>query len=183
MWRVRTTISGLQGGPYLNTMYYNVVGGLTAANAHACTATFWNAIKGSIVAGASIVIEGEVASIDILTGNVTSITPVTPTTVASTSGGDALPWVSQGLIRLRTGTYVNGREVRGRWFIPGAVETNNDVGRPNSTYVTLLNNAVAAVIADATTDLMVYSKKNRDAVPVVSGSAWGEWASLRSRRA
>lgn len=183
MYRVRTVISGGQGGPYLSTMYFNVVGGLTAANANAAVGTFWNSVKAKMGNSLSYATEAEVAEVDIATGQVTGIAAVTPQTGTGTPTTDMCPWTTQGLIRWRTGIFVGGREVRGRTFVPGPTEVENTAGVPAAAYVTALNAAASALIADANSDLMVYSKKNRDAVPVLSGSTWSQWAVLRSRRA
>jgi len=182
VYRIRTTFTGGPGGPYLSTFYFNVVGGLTAANANAATGTFWNAIKAHIHPSISFATEAEVAEVDIATGQVTGIVAVTPVTGTGTGSGELLPSATQGLLRWRTGTFVAGREVRGRTFIPGGLESESGSGVPAAGYITAINTAAAALIADANSDLMVYSKKNRDAVPALSGSTWSQWAVLRSRR-
>jgi len=182
VYRVRTQITGGPGGPYLSTLYFNVVGGLTAANANAATGAFWTALKARMTTAMSYATEAEVAEVDIATGQVTGIVAVTPQTGTGTLAGDMLPSSTQGLIRWRTGTFVNGREVRGRTFIPGPVEVDSAVGVPVAGYLSIVNAAASALIADVNSDLMVYSKRNRDAVPALSGSCWSQWAVLRSRR-
>lgn len=182
MYRVRTQITGGQGGPYLSTMYFNVIGGLTAANANAAIGAFWLAVKGKVASGMVMATEAEVATIDIGTGEVTGLTPVTPVSNTGTAAGDTLPPASQGLLRFRTGTFVGGREIRGRLFIPGACEVDSTSGVPVAGYLTTLNSAASALIADANSELVIYSKAHRELGTVLSGSAWSQWAVLRSRR-
>jgi len=182
VYRVRTSITGGQGGPYLSTLYFNVVGGLTAANANAAVGAFWLAVKGRVATGITMSTEAEVATIDIATGQVTGITAVTPVVNVGTAAGDTCPPATQGLLRWRTGTYIGGREIRGRTFLPGVTETDNVNGVPSASYISTVNAAAAAMIADANSDFMVYSRKNFDAAPGLSGSVWSQWAVLRSRR-
>lgn len=182
MWRVRTDITGGPGGAELATHYFDVVGGLTAADANAAVGAFWHTVRDLVHNAYTFSTESEVASVDIATGQVTGLTPVTAIVWAGTVSGQPLPPASQGLIRWRTGTFVGGREIRGRTFLPGPTEEHNLTGVPNSDYITVANNAAAALIAASGTELMTYSRKNSDAAPVVSGSCWNQWAVLRSRR-
>jgi hypothetical protein len=123
-----------------------------------------------------------VATVDSTTGDITALTAVTSQTGTGGSVGDALPYATQGLVRLRTGFFVGGKEIRGRIFIPGLTETDSDIGVPSSFVVGAWNTAVAALIADANSVLLVYSRKHAAGEAVVSGSAWNKWAVLRSRR-
>ena len=182
MYRVRTVIAGAQGGAELSTMFFNVTGGLTAANANAAVGAFWLAAAGAMSSSYSATTEGEVAEIDIATGNVTGLVAVTPITHTGTSAAYRLPPATQGLIRWRTGTYVGGREIRGRTFIPGLTQDDNTSGVPSSGMLSGLQTAANNLISDPLTDFVVYSRKNRDAAPVISGTPWAEFAVLRSRR-
>lgn len=182
MYRVRTAITGGQGGPSLSTLHFNVVGGLTAANAVAATATFWTALRTRISNQLTMTVESDVATIDIATGQVTGITATAGAVVTGNDAGDPAPWATQGLIRWRTGIYVGGREIRGRTFIPGVTDTSTPLGVPSAAYLTDLNAAAAALIANAVSDLEVYSPARREAAPAVLGQTWTNFASLRSRR-
>lgn len=182
MYRVRTSISGPHGAPYLNTAYFNVVGGLTAANAVADLHTFWEAIKGQISNQLVLTTEAEVAEIDIATGDVTGLVATAGATTTGIQESEAVPFATQGLLRWRTGVFVGGREVRGRWFIPGVCEAVNSLGVPLASYRSTIDAAAAALIASSVSDLMIYSRKNRDAVPAITGTVWTDWAVLRSRR-
>jgi len=182
VYRVRTGITGSQGGQLLSTQYFNVIGGLTAANAVADLRTFWDSIKAQVANDLTFQIEAEVAEVDIATGEVTGIVPVTSSPVTGTETNDPEAWATQGLVRLRTGTYVGGREVRGRIFIPGPTWNQSSGGQPTSAYRTAIDSAMATLLGSSVSELMVYSRKHRDVVPVLSGTTWNQWAVLRSRR-
>lgn len=182
MYRVRTSITGGSGGPWLSTFYFNVIGGLTAQNAVAATGTFWNGVKGLVAAGIVMATEADVASMDAGTGEVTGITATTPSSVTGTGTGTTAPTAAQGLIRWRTGYYVAGREIRGRTFIPGLCVAAVAGGAPTTSYLNSANAAAAALVADANSELMIWSKKNGEVAPVLLGSTWSSFAVLRSRR-
>lgn len=182
MYRVRTQITGGLGGPYLSTMYFSVIGGLTAANANAAVGAFWGTMKAVMSTSMTATTEGEVAELDVATGQVTGALPVTSIANTGTASGDTLPPAVQGLIRWRTGTFFNGREVRGRTFIPGPGEALNTNGVPTSVWLSAANTAAANLIADPNSDFQIYTRKNHNSEAVITGAGWTQWAVLRSRR-
>lgn len=190
MYRVQTSFTGapVTGGG-LNTLYFEAGGGLTAADAHDAVVDFWTLCAGAIDSELAMTVLGEIAVIDEATGTLTGVESATPVVVAGGASGDALPLATQGLIRWRTGEFVNGREVRGRTFVPGPVEVLSTGGRPESSYVGGLNTAAAGLIAETTAALLIWHRPGPNAVlepgsshPVLTGSTWSEWAVLRSRR-
>jgi len=182
MYRVRTSITGGSGGPWLSTMYFNVIGGLTAQNAVAATGAFWNGVKNLVATGIVMATEADVATMEAGTGEITGITATTPVSVTGTGTGTTAPTASQGLIRWRTGYYVGGREIRGRTFIPGLCVAAVASGNPTASYLSTANAAAATLVADANSELMIWSKKNGEVAPVLLGSTWSSFAVLRSRR-
>lgn len=181
MWRVRTSFTGVTGAPWVSTAFFNETAG-TAQQAATAVGAFWNSADSLMEASVSWTTLADVEDVDPVTGNVTSVvntTPVTGSGVAATTG---LPVATQGVVRWRTGVYVGGREVRGRWFIPGLATTANTDGVPSSTMLSTLNTAAATLIADANTVLFIWSRKNGQAQPVSSGSCWTQFGILRSRR-
>lgn len=183
MYRVRTAITGGPGGAELNTMYFDNSLTLTAQDAADAVRAFWDSIKGVIKAGYTMQVESNVVHVADFTGVPTGISTVTTAPVGGTNGLEALPGATQGLLRLHTGVYYGGRELQGRIFIPGPTEDNNDVGGvPKSTYRATLDAALATLIADPDSNLFVWSRKNLNANGVTGGSAWTQWAVLRSRR-
>jgi len=182
VYRVRTTVTGGSGGPYLSTSFFNVIGGLEAQDAVADLRAFWQAIRGNIWSGLTLTVEPDVAEIDIATGEVTGLVPTTSTPVTGDNSAEPTPWTTQGLIRWRSGIYVAGREIRGRTFIPGVNESVSQSGVPSSTYKSSIESAAATLLSSSVSEMVVYSRKHHELGPVLLGSVWSQWASLRSRR-
>ena len=180
--RVTTEMTGLGGGPFFSQMHFD---GDTQTQADAAADAvwdFWQAVFTSMAAGLTLTVQHEVISFDLSSGNPIGVFATSEAPMTSSGGGDALPWGTQGLIRWRTGAFVGGHEIRGRTFIPALTEGHNTAGRPASTLITILNNAASALISDATCELLVYSPTKSATATVVTGTAWSEWAQLRSRR-
>lgn len=182
MLRVDTVMTGDPGAPYLSSMYFTGDDQTEAGQAASAVRAFWAAIVSSMVAPLSIQVQPEVVSVDVATGEPIEIFSTTQDVLTATGSGDALPWATQGLVRWRTGFFIGGREVRGRTFIPALTEGHSTAGRPTAALLTILNGAASGLIADANSQLLVYSKTHHSSADVVTGSAWSEWAVLRSRR-
>lgn len=183
MYRVNTVFSGpLVAGGGISRFYFDEAGG-TPAQAHAAAVNFWNAVDEVMSTQVAFTVEAEVELVDASTGAITGIESTDPYSASGTGSGDPLPPATQGLVRWRTGAFVNGREVRGRTFLPGMLESLNDsAGRPNSGALTVINNAAGNLIGDADSELVIFSRTRALQATVVSGQAWSQWAQLRSRR-
>lgn len=144
-------------------------------------ADFWSSFANYIYAGITVTVEPVVDSVDSETGLTTSSTGVTPPApIAGTGSGDPIPPANQLLVQLRTGVYFTGRELRGRMFIPGAMEGDTTGGQPVSGYVTTVQNAAQSLADDA--DQVVYSPTKREFADVSVVHVWEKYAVLRSRR-
>lgn len=181
MWRVQLVGTGVAGSPYYITGYFDVTGG-TAAGAAADWFAFNNPGASSIRAGLSISLGSEVDQVEPATGNVISVEPVSPSTVLGTNSADPLPPFTQLLRRFRTGTFVNGREIRGRSYFPGLTEPESTGGRPLAALITAEQGRINTLLGSTNSQLVVYSRKNGVQAPVISGTPWTEWSVLRSRR-
>jgi hypothetical protein len=107
-------------------------------------------------------------------------------TQVALNGSDAtqpLPFFTQGLLRLKTGVYVNGRRVQGHIFIPGPSENVSDQA-PISTYISAWNASAATLKTSAAAfgAWEVYSRTHLVEAEVVTATMWNKWAVLRSRR-
>lgn len=182
MYRVRTNISGGITGPGLSTFYFNDTSPATAQHAADAVHTFWDSIKNRVVNTVTFQVDPTVYTIDVTTGHPTLVTPVTAAPVVGQSTADPLPYSLQGLIEMHTGFFPGGREVRGRLFIPGADESLSTLGVPIAAYISSLQTAANALIADPNADWVVWSRKNHTVQPVTSAGVWNQWAVLRSRR-
>lgn len=181
MYRVRTVFTGVQGSPWVNTAYFTDTAG-TAQQAATAVGQFWQAVDSLMEVSVSWSTQADVETVDAVSGQVTDVETTTPLTGGGVAATTGLPVATQGLVRWRTGDYFNGRELRGRWFIPGLATGANTDGAPSSTMISTVNTAAAALIADANSILVMWSRKNGTTRAVESGSCWSQFAVLRSRR-
>jgi hypothetical protein len=182
---IRTSMvwNGSTGGQGFTQHYFLGAGDL----AH-CTAAvtqqdgFYDSLASNIANDLSWVISGDVEVIDVGTGLITSVVTVPEALGSGTHSDEKLPLATQGLVRWRTGTFINGRRLQGRTFLPGMVEFNNaDTGRVFTGFVGTVNTAAATFIGGSA-DPAIYSKTHSSASSIQSASMWTEWAVLRSRR-
>lgn len=124
----------------------------------------------------------EVDTIESTTNQLVGTTGFAPAVGFGTNSGEVLSPATQGLLRMLTPTVFNGRLIRGRLFLPGPTESVNSVGRPAVTYRADYEAAAAALIADANTTWVVYSRAAGAPAAVTAANMWTEWATLRSRR-
>ena len=182
MYRVRVTWTGtpVQGGG-LSTFYFNDGGG-TAQQAATAVSTFLGTLDANLSTALAWTTEGDVDSIDPATGDLTGTTSVATGSGVGSNVAEVLPPAAQGLLRLRTGLIVAGREVRGRMFIPGFCENNQAFGTPDAGTQANVNNAYATFLADANSIPVVWSRAHGVERVIASGTMWNKWAVLRSRR-
>lgn len=177
--RVRTVFTGVAGTPWYSNLYFGDTS--LPADAHAAVVDFWALIGPYIHTSVDWTVESEVTVLSILTGQPTSQTSVGAISGGGTASGQPLPWATQGLLRARTEAYANGRNVRGRIFIPGLTEDAQSQGRPEPAVGPLMVTAAEQLLlTDAT--WVVWSRKNQIQPEVTSVDFWQEWAVLRSRR-
>lgn len=190
-------MTGLPGAPYYSNLYFGLV--TTQAEAQACVddvVAFWTAQGPSIGVGLLMTVEPEVALLDETNGDLTGVFTTVSAPVGGGAAGDRLPPSDQGLGRLLTSTFVAGRRVRGRIFMPAMMEANSVLGAPIAGYVTSLNTALQNLLASVNSLLVVWARPyagDPTAVPpkparlgsfaIVTGvGAAPYWAVLRSRR-
>ena len=185
LYRVRTGITGVTGSPWLSTSFFLTAGASgTQVEADAAVAkvgTFWSVVDGSMHTSLTWSTEAQVAELT-LGGTLVGGWATTPATGTGATGGDILPFATQELMRLLTGSFLNGRQLRGRIFIPGLTETASVAGVP--AVATLAAHVAAANTMAAATDprLAVWSRVNAAASAVASVTGLTQWAVLRSRR-
>lgn len=180
--RVQVVWGGVEGSPFYTNLYFDAgVGGVE--DVQGATSTFMNALSASVATPVTWAVSPEVQLIDTATGMIISVAIAS---VSGSGGGsrsvEALPPATQGLIRLRTGVYTGGREIRGRLFVPQVPGTFNVDGKPSSDYIIDVQDAYDLMIADVDATPVVWSPSQGVAEPVVVASVWDEFAVLRSRR-
>lgn len=181
--RVKVEWTGLPGSPFLSTFIFGTTGSGGAADARAGVVAFMDALEPFYTSALTASLITEVQEFDVATGDVSSSFPIAPSTHVGTLAGSRLAPTTQGLIRLRTGTFVGGREVRGKVFVPG-VGTSSALatGDPNTTYTNGLQAAAQALIDYSPAAWLVWSRASGTAPVVTSASVWNRFAVLRSRR-
>lgn len=204
LWRVTTLWAGtyVVGGG-INQLYFAKAGG-TAQQAATAVKTFWTAMAGYAVSGTTAEVQNSVEELNEPDGEILGLTAVTGGTTTFTGGSANISPATQGLVRLRTGVYDDGREIRGRIFLPAMMQSLGPTGFPASSLISGVGTAVAALIADTNSTLSVYRRyrkyrpqvgvkgepwylpeqQPRDGISaaVATGDLWSKWATLRSRR-
>ena len=181
IYRVRTEFTGVQGVPYLSTMYFGFLAG-TAQQAATAAGNFWSTVDGSLSTNLDWEVAPDVAHIDETTGEIVTLTNVTGASGTGATAADMLPPANQALVRWRTGVYIGGREVRGRTFIPGVPESMSTDGLPTSAFQTAIGTAAGTLLADANSELLVWSRTHGVVHACIGGDVWNQFAVLRSRR-
>ncbi|WP_146145487.1 hypothetical protein, partial [Clostridium diolis] len=94
------------------------------------------AVDGFISSAYSWSLDAEVRQINEATGQLQSVIPITGATGTGAAAGPRLDLL-QGLVTWQTPDVADGRNVKGRFFVPGPTEDhNNTQGRPEvSGYV------------------------------------------------
>lgn len=193
--RTAALLSGtaIPGGGFTSLWWAPGTAGGSTADATDCLArfrSFWELIKSHLTTGLSIDYDPICIAVNDATGVLTGAFAGTdPTTTVGTFAGERLPLQTQGLLRLQTSTVVNGRRLRGRLFIPGVCETDNDAtGNPTAGFVTDLNTAGAALLAAGATasDAVIWHRPTNGAggssADITGISAASSWSVLKSRR-
>lgn len=180
---VKTTFSGGPSGDWLSQFHIDRLLGGGVQDSIDIVRDFWNALSGVISSSVTYHIDGAVEIVDPVTGKPTGIDQGTTRTNVFTAPTDSLPWQTQALIYWNTGSWIGGRQVRGRTFIPGMVEMNNNGdGSMGSSLLTTLGTA-ATVLSNATTCTPgIYSRKHTNTYPIVSHTVIGHWSVMRTRR-
>jgi hypothetical protein len=194
--RVRTIFSGPAGSPWLGTAYFDSPPLSIHQDMVNAVGAFWGSVDQWMANVVSWSTEVEVVELDEVTGDATAVESTVPVTGTGGQTGEIAPTLLQGLARWRTGSFVDGREVRGRWFIPGLGESQLASGVLAGTTVTSVNAAMATYIATPGVAPVIWQRPriaDPTAVPpvdarvgsqhpIISGSATNRFSPLRTRR-
>lgn len=181
MIRIRTSATGLSGGEWLSTLYFDEASS-TAADAHASVVDFWTDMQIGIHQSVEMIVESEVVNIDPVTGQAVSFANVPSVTIGGQSTDNPLAAATQGVLRLRTAAVQNGRRTLGKVFLWGATEGASTGGRPNDAYRTLVNGATLGLVGNPDAPVVVWSRVNGNQSVVTSADLWTQWGVQRSRR-
>lgn len=181
--RVTTVWHGLPGTPYYSTHWFDIGDGSGATDFNSMVGDFWTSLAPAIVNVLTFTVLGAVEEVDVATGNVVGGASTSDVNGAGSATAEGLPAATQGILTLRTGVYTNGRQVRGRLFIPGAHEGESNLV-PSTSYRTLLTDTAAELQAvdNANGAWVVYSRRNASADAITGYASPNMWGVLRSRR-
>lgn len=178
--RVRTVFTGVAGSPYYHSMYWPA--SKSTEDCVTDTAAWADLMAGVMSDQVDYLTDGLVVNLDSATGEAIGAVAVDGIAGDGNVAGELLPPANQILIRLATGVYVGGRQIRGRCFVP-AITVDTDVdGAVNPGVVSGLSDDVATYLGGLEDAPLVWSRKTGAAPPVAAGSVWGQFAVLRSRR-
>lgn len=195
--RVQTVWSGVAGAPYYTNLY--CIGPLATNNGNDMAAA-WRAflvgINLSLTSSLVATIDPELLEFNETDGVVTGAGTTTQAPVTFSGTGDQLPHSNQALVQWTTNGIVHNRRVRGRTFIPGALESGSGpTGTPLASVGTPLQTAIDTYLSTMSGRARIWSRpvtaeSATPTVPARPGSAWpilsGKvapyWAILRSRR-
>lgn len=172
--------------PLFSYFHFDLAFGSTPQQTADAVEDFLTALDDNLNSSFAWAIDPEVRQLNEATGALQAVIPVTGSGATCGSGGIYVD-VLQGLITWTTGEIVNGRQLRGRMFVPGIEEGRNaTTGRPEPTFITAVNTAAAGLIADANTELVVWHRPQAglggEIGEVLTGVMRNRWSYLSSRR-
>jgi len=195
--RVQTVWGGVAGSPYYTNWY--CIGPLTTNNGatlHNATHNFLISLQSTLAAGLTAQVQPEILEFNEADGVVTNAGAGNVGLVTFSGLGDQIPHSNQALIQWTTNGIVHNRRVRGRTFIPGALEAENSpTGTPLPAVGNPLQTAIDTLLSTTAGTMRIWarpykSKGAEDPIPprpgsahaIVSGKVAPYWAVLRSRR-
>lgn len=182
MLRIRVAWNVPGGSPGLSTFYFAGSNQTDATNCSSAVDTLLAAIEPYQDTETTYKVDPTCVAMDESSGAIIGAFGISGTTGAGNVVGESIPFACQALAQLRTNVYVNGREIRGRLFIPGLTESQVTNGVVSSAALSGLNAAFGALVADADADYVVWSRRNGQDSPVTAVTVWEQLAVLRSRR-
>lgn len=176
-------MTGVAGTPWYSNFYFEDVDAGTAQDAYDRVVAFWQAMAPALDNQVSASVDPFVPKINPVNGEITgsySVDDFGP--ILMTNTNVALPYQTQYMAGLSTNVYLGGRELRGRFFLPGICQDNNANGIPSSELRSLVTSKLEDVADPASPTLLVWSRKNGAVYAVVSVRTSTNFSVLRSRR-
>jgi hypothetical protein len=151
----------------------------TATEAMARVRAMFNSAASRVFAGSTLTFDPAIQILDETTGELVNVAVGTPPAAVSfLDAGDALPGQVQGLAKYGTSSFIGGRNVKGRFYIPGPTEGDNGTaGVPSSAYLTAWNTALGLLgttVVSAITQVVWHR-------PTIAAPSSGSTANVTSR--
>lgn len=181
--RIRTIWTGVPGTPWFSNLYFEG-GAATADAANAAVDTLMTSLAVIQSNQLAFTIEPTATILESTTGQPVDVTTTDGGTGVGGQAGDMVPRACQVLVRLDTGVFLEGRQVRGKFFLPGVGEAFNDgAGVPDADMLSgVLDTFTTLLEAPGNPQLVVWSRARATVQVVTSAAVWSEWALLRTRR-
>lgn len=193
--RARSTFQVLgQSTPALITTYWDSAGGTgvaLATEAQARVRAFFNSLAGTLASGSQWTPNLVVDEIEETTGAlVNQYAATAPAAIVFSGSGDALPLFTQGLVRYGTASFLGGRRLQGRMFVPGFTETGStgNPAAPSSVVASAMATAMPLLGTTIVTPMSqrVWHRPSAAAAglsaPIITRQFAPTWAILKSRR-
>jgi hypothetical protein len=189
LYRFRLGLQFQAGNPLVSTYYFDTITG-DLGDAATAIYNLWDDLSPLLASALTWQLENEVAVINAADGSLVGYEHTSGSLVGGgSSDANPLPWATQGLIRWKSSSIVNGQQVTGRTFIPGLTEDASTSGVPLSATVT----SIAAAVTTYLTGLngfCIWSRpvpsgphtRTGSEAPVTGAQVWNQFAVLRSRR-
>lgn len=182
--RVSLVWSGLSGAPYFTQLFFGHEAGNATPTATAVK-NLLNNLAPTMQTGLTVQQNPEQVIIDTALGEPVGLEVATAQPlVTCTATGDALPWATQGVVRLPTSIYNSGHRLRGHFFLPGMMEAANINGVVAAPTLTQYNGFLSTFWTATQTSgaLAVWTRAHRGWASAEGAFMWGQWGVLRSRR-
>lgn len=182
MNRVRVVWTGVAGSPYYSN-FYSINTATTPPAAHAAVTSLIQALQPRYSVNLTARIEGDVALVESTSNSIVGVNTVAFQDRTGTAAGGLAPLATQHVVRLLTGTFVNGRQVRGRIMLPGVVTASvGPNGQPLAATLTAIDSAFSAYIVGLVNSACVFARASGQAVPISFVDTWEQFGVQRSRR-
>lgn len=190
LMRMRVTYSGGSlVGTCVSTLHYTPTGSdaADAAAGQSKSAALFAAIKSTFAPGI-VTFLGQADFIDQATGDLLRSVNIANVTDGGSASGEPLPPANQVNLRMETGVILNGKRLRGHWYLPLAAEASSNGNLTGSIFANLAT-AKAAWLAGAVRPVVYHrpvgphgSTRPGTSAVVSDVVAQPKFAVLRSRR-
>lgn len=182
MNRVRVVWTGVPGTPWYSNLY-TLNSAVTPAQAKARTQTLIEGLRAYVTSAVTARIEGDVSQIESTTGQTIGVTSTPFVDIVGQSSTNRLPAATQLVTQLLTGQFLNGRQVRGRFYLGGlTIGSTDSTGRPLATALTAIDGFWSTYVQANVTGAVVWSRSTGQAVPISFVNTWEQFGQQRSRR-
>lgn len=143
----------------------------------------WAAVAGNIPTGVSLQVENTGQIIDATTGQADDAWSGTAQSAVACNGTGPYSTASGVHFRWNTGTFFNGRAMRGKtYLVPVTTSTFDTDGTIPTATLTFMNNSLNNFLATTAGGLTIYSRRAANAFIVTGAVAIDRQVVMRSRR-